>query len=66
MSKKDDLLRLLSDGKPHGNDELADISFRFGALLYSLRKEGYCIETVREQEVGGFSYRLVSAKREVK
>lgn len=66
MSKKDDLLCLLSDGKLHSNEELAQITFRFGAILHNLRQEGYQIETIKEQENGLYSYRLISAKKEVK
>jgi len=63
MSKREKLLALLSDGKRHSNDELAHISFRFGALIHNLRKEGYCIETIRT-DGNEFSYQLISAKKE--
>ena len=64
MSKKEKILSLLLDGKRHSNEELADISFRFGSLIHDLRKEGYCIETIRT-DGNEFSYQLISAKKEV-
>jgi hypothetical protein len=47
MSIKNRLLALLSDGNPHPARELAAITHRFGAVLHSLREEGYKINTIR-------------------
>jgi arginine repressor len=41
MSKKDRIYHLLSDGKPHRTEELAQISHRFSALIPILREEGH-------------------------
>jgi biotin operon repressor len=48
MSKKQRILQLLLDGKPHSKEELIPITHRFSAAVESLRKDdGYDIETVR-------------------
>ncbi len=47
MSKKAQILRLLSDRKLHAPQELIPITHRFSAVIHSLREEGYQIETVR-------------------
>lgn len=55
---KDALLQLLSDGKWHKMDELAEVAgFRYGARIYEARKKGHRIE---KQTLGGdvFWYRL--------
>jgi len=47
MSKKQRILQLLLDGKPHSKEELIPITHRFSAAVESLRKDdGYDIETV--------------------
>jgi hypothetical protein len=58
MSIKNRLLSLLSDGKPHSAQELAVITYRFGAVLHSLREEGHKIETIRISH-NSFTYQLL-------
>lgn len=38
MSKKQKILNLLSDGQPHGKEELIPITHRFSAAIHSLRE----------------------------
>ena len=47
MSKKRRVIQLLSDKNPHLAEELAKITHRFNAVIHSLRKEGYDIQTIR-------------------
>lgn len=58
MSIKRRLVSLLSDGKPHSAQELAAITHRFGAVLHSLREEGYSIETIRVSH-NSFVYQML-------
>lgn len=58
MSIKKRLIELLSDGKLHPASDLAAITHRFGAVLHSLREEGYEIETVRVSH-NNFAYQLL-------
>jgi hypothetical protein len=47
MSKKQQILQLLLDGKPHFKEELIPITHRFSAAIESLRKDdGYDIKTI--------------------
>ena len=46
MSKKRQVFQTLSDGKPHPGEELAKITHRYSAVIYSLREEGYDIQTI--------------------
>ena len=46
MSIKKRILAILSDGQPHSAKELAAVSHRFSAAIYSLREDGYEIETI--------------------
>jgi len=46
MSIKKRVLEILSDGQPHSVKELVAVSHRFSAAIYSLREEGYKIETI--------------------
>jgi hypothetical protein len=48
MSKKNQIRKLLSDGKPHTKDELIPITHRFSAVIHSLRHDdGYDITTIK-------------------
>lgn len=46
MSKKNQVLNLLSDGKAHSTKELISITHRFSATIHSLREQGHKIETI--------------------
>jgi hypothetical protein len=46
MSKKQQIFNLLSDGKAHGKDELIPITYRFSAVIHSLREQGHEIKTI--------------------
>lgn len=53
------LIDLLSDGKWHTSQELAEkISFRFGATIHTARKSGYNIESNRIENQD-YEYRLI-------
>lgn len=48
MSKKERIRQLLADGQPHSPEELVPITWRFNAVIDSLRKDdGYDIKTIR-------------------
>jgi hypothetical protein len=47
MSKKAQILHLLSDHQPHDPQELIPITHRFSAVIHSLREDGYQIDTIR-------------------
>lgn len=59
MSKKDQILKILTDGQPHSAKELIDITHRFSAVIHSLREEGYRIETIILAH-NEFAYQLLS------
>ena len=46
MNKKRQVFQTLSDGKPHPGEELAKITHRYSAVIYSLSEEGYDIQTI--------------------
>ena len=48
MSKKERIRQLLADGQHHSPEELVPITWRFNAVIDSLRKDdGYDIKTIR-------------------
>lgn len=61
-SSKQRILDLLSDGEEHGMNGLNAISFRYGARIWELRREGYNILTI-QRGVDVFAYRLVKPGR---
>ena len=61
-TKKELVLRLLSDGRPHSMRELNKITFRYGARIWELNREGYEITTTRVG-VDEFVYRLMPKQR---
>lgn len=46
MSKKEQILQILSDGKPHSAKELIKVTHRFSATIHTLRESGHKIDTV--------------------
>jgi hypothetical protein len=57
------LLRLLSDGRWHRQDELAEVAgFRYGARLWDLKQAGHRIEKVA-LEAREYRYRLLPPER---
>ena len=63
-TKKDQVLALLSDYRPHGMRELNRITFRYGARIWELNREGYEIETIR-CGVDEFEYRLIPQEKQL-
>lgn len=62
MSKKQQILQLLLDGKPHSKEELIPITHRFSAVIESLRNDsGYDIKTIRVAH-NVFVYQMALAK----
>lgn len=58
MSIKERVKELLSDGKPHSAKELAQITHRFSAVIYSLREEGHEIVTIPVAH-NNFAYQML-------
>lgn len=58
MSIKRRIIELLSDGKLHSAKELAAITHRFGAVIHSLRDEGYEIATIPMSH-NNFAYQML-------
>lgn len=58
---REKLLKLLDDKDWHTNTELAKVAgFRYGAVVFNLRKEGSNIETRKGGEgPGHYEYRLL-------
>ena len=61
LTKREQILQLLMDGKWHSNAELSKITPRYGARLKELRDEGWIIEKEYVGE-GLWLYRLVPRK----
>ena len=57
-TQQEQLLEIFSDGQWHSNDQIvAQIGFRFAAILHEIREQGYVIETKRITH-SQFEYRL--------
>ena len=60
MSKKEQILQILSDGKPHPAQDLIGVTHRFSAVIHSLREDGYRIDTLPVAH-NNFVYQLESS-----
>lgn len=64
LSKTKRILRLLAAKQRVSNGELARITPRYGARILNLRRDGYLITTVRENNDGLFTYSFKGHKDE--
>jgi hypothetical protein len=60
MSKKIQILNLLSDGQAHSAKELIAITHRFSAAIHTLREQGHNIETIPMSH-NEFVYQLMTS-----